>query len=315
MTIELVIGGIEELSDRISLFTLDAPDGGPLPPYTAGAHVDVDLGGSGNRSYSLIDFTGDTGDVRQYCLAVQREDEGQGGSIAMHALSVGDRLTVTGPRNDFPLHEGDAPALLLAGGIGITPMPSFAASLARGGVPFELHFCARSEPLAVFAGKLRNAFGEAVRLWFDDHRPADFAALVGNKDPAAHLYCCGPAAMIESVRDLFDAAGYPASQFHFELFTTPSSEVGEEPFEVEIASTGRVFTIPAGRSIIDVLEESGLDVMYDCRRGDCGICQTEVIAGIPDHRDVVLSKSERASGKVVQICVSRARSARLVLDL
>ena len=121
--------------------------------------------------------------------------------------------------------------------------------------------------------------------------------------------------MIDAVRDLARENGFPESQFHFELFTTPSPNSSDVPFEVEIHSTGQVFTIPPGKSIIDVLEENGQDVLYDCRRGDCGICQTEVVSGDPDHRDVVLTEEERASGKVMQICVSRAKSARLVLDL
>ncbi len=312
---ELVIRGIEKLDDRTSLFSMGFPERGVLPSFTPGAHLDIELGASGSRSYSLIDYTGETADPDTYLVAVQREDEGDGGSIAMHALSVGDRLVCSGPSNDFPLHDGSAPALLLAGGIGITPMLSFAAALRCRGVPFQLHYCTRSRPLATFAPQLAREFGKAVELWFDDTRPPDLEALVKAAGQAAHVYCCGPAGMIDAVRTLVGNAGIPPERFHFELFTTPVAEAGDQPFEVEISSTGRVFEIPVGRSIIDVLEANGLDVMQDCRRGDCGICQTEVISGVPDHRDVVLSESERKSGKVMQICVSRARSSRLVLDL
>ena len=315
MILELVVSGIERLTDDISLFSLAAPDGGPLPPFTPGAHVDFSLGASGSRSYSLVDFTGDTDAATRYRIAVQREMEGQGGSMAMHSLSEGDRLSATGPSNSFALHEGNAPALLLAGGIGITPMPSFAAELFRRGAPFQLHYCARTESRAAFAARLKQAFGDAVRIWFDDTCPADLAALVGAADPAAHVYCCGPSGMIDAARALALESGYLETQFHFELFTTPAPNDDDAQFEVEIHSTGKVLTIPPGKSIIDVLEENGHDVMYDCRRGDCGICQTEVVSGNPDHRDVVLTEEERASGKVMQICVSRAKSARLVLDL
>ena len=315
MILDLVVNDIEKLTDEISLFSLAARDGGPLPPYTAGAHVDFTLGASGSRSYSLVDFSGETAAPSLYFIAVQRETEGEGGSIAMHSLSEGDRLSATGPKNSFPLHEGGAPALLLAGGIGITPMPSFAAELSRRGAPFQLHYCARTESRAAFAVRLKQAFGDAVGIWFDDRCPADLAALVGAADQEAHVYCCGPTGMIDAVRDLARENGFPDSQFHFELFTTPAPDTSGAPFEVEVHSTGEVFTIPPEKSIIDVLEENGHDVMYDCRRGDCGICQTDVVSGDPDHRDVVLTEEERASGKVMQICVSRAKSARLVLDL
>ena len=312
---ELAIRGIEKLVDRTSLFSMGFPDGGVLPSFTPGAHLDIEVGTSGSRSYSLIDFTGETTNPETYLVAVQREDEGEGGSVAMHALSVGERVVCSGPKNDFPLHDGNAPALLLAGGIGITPMLSFAAALRCRGVPFRLHYCTRSKPLAAFIPQLEREFGEAVEHWFDDTRPPDLEGLVKAAGNGAHVYCCGPAGMIDAVRIMVGNAGIPPSRFHFELFTTPAAETGDRAFEVEVSSTGQVFEIPVGRSIIDVLEENGLDVMHDCRRGDCGICQTEVIDGVPDHRDVVLSESERNSGKVMQICVSRARSPRLVLDL
>lgn len=312
---DLIARKIEPVSDRISLFTLEAKDGTALPAYSAGAHLDFDLGPVGSRSYSLVDFTPPGDNPESYRIAVQREDEGDGGSVAMHKLREGDSLTATDPINDFTLHEGVAPALLLAGGIGVTPIISFATELTRRGTPYQFHYATRSEALCAFKDRLEEQFGDALSLWFDDSRPVDLDALIKGATPDTHIYCCGPRGMIEAVREKAEAAGFAKDQIHFELFASPDTHEGDQPFEVEIADTGQVFTISADKTIVEVLEEAGVDVMYDCQRGDCGICQTDVIEGIPDHRDVVLSEAERASGKVMQICVSRAKSARLVLDI
>ena len=314
MTLKLELETTEDISDRVRRFTFVSADGSALPAYSAGAHLDFDLGGL-TRSYSLVDFTPPEVTPAAYRIAVQREDGGDGGSRAMHALTPGARLSASAPKNDFALHDGPAPALLIAGGIGVTPIISFATELTRRGTPFAFHYATRTEALCTFRAALQTSFGDALSLWFDDTNPIDLAALVNAAPTGAHVYCCGPKGMIEAVRERAEAAGIPKDHIHFELFTSPASHDGDQPFEVELASSGQVFTIPADKTIIEVLEAEGVDVMYDCQRGDCGICQTEVISGTPDHRDVVLSEAERSSGKVMQICVSRAKSDRLVLDL
>ncbi|MGI9354189.1 MAG: flavin reductase family protein, partial [Rhizobiaceae bacterium] len=177
------------------------------------------------------------------------------------------------------------------------------------------HYATRSEALCAFKKQLEQRFSEHLSLWFDDTNQINLKALIGAASSNTHIYCCGPKGMIETVRELAAAAGFPKGQVHFELFASPGSQAGDQPFEIEISSTGQVFEVPSNKTIIDVLEAEGVDVMYDCQRGDCGICQTDVISGEPDHRDVVLSDSERASGKIMQICVSRAVSLRLVLDI
>jgi len=312
---ELVIDSLNDATDRIRVLTLRPGDGGRLPAHTAGAHLDFDLGTLGTRSYSLIDWPGDARPATTWRVAVQREDGGQGGSMQMHRFQPGERIAAAGPANDFELGDHPGPALLLAGGIGITPLISMATALAAAGRPFALHYAARSRGVMGFAGALTEAFGENVTFHFDDEAPLDLAALFAGVDPATHLYVCGPKPMIEAARAAANAAGLPDAQIHFELFASPQPQEGDSAFEVEVASTGQVFTIPPGRSIIEVLEEGGLDLIHDCQRGDCGICQTEVLEGTPDHRDVVLSDSEKAEGKLMQICVSRAKSAKLVLDL
>uniref|UniRef100_UPI0030DCBA05 flavin reductase family protein n=1 Tax=uncultured Sulfitobacter sp. TaxID=191468 RepID=UPI0030DCBA05 len=207
-------------------------------------------------------------------------------------------------------------AVLLAGGIGITPMISMATTLKAAGQAFDFHYSGRSAPLMAYRDTLRETFGDALHLHCDDDDSAlNLDAVISSAGAVAHLYVCGPKGLIEAVKAKAEAAGIAANRIHFELFDAPQEQAGDSAFEVELASSGEVFTIPPGQSIIDVLEAGGVDVMYDCQRGDCGICQCDVISGTPDHRDVVLSEAERAAGNVMQICVSRAKSPRLVLDI
>ncbi|WP_372610629.1 PDR/VanB family oxidoreductase [Aquicoccus sp.] len=310
--LDLIVADLRPLTARISEFTLQAADGGALPDWEAGAHIRVDVDG-GDRAYSLIRFAPQEDGA--YRIAVQREDDGAGGSRFMHGLKEGDRIKAAPPKCDFPVAPGEA-AVLLAGGIGITPMISMAAELKAAGVPFELHYAGRIRGEMGFVDDLANRFGDALRVHCDDEESAlDLDAMIGALGER-HLYICGPRGMIDAARGKAEAAGVPRARVHVELFDNASAAAGgDRAFEVEIASSGEVFTIPPGRSIIEVLEEGGMDLIHDCQRGDCGICQTEVISGEPDHRDVVLSEAERAEGKVMQICVSRAKSARLVLDL
>lgn len=311
----LTVTEIAAQTDRVSLFTFEADAAAALPPYEPGAHIDIDLGAAGLRSYSLIDFQPQIGAPSCYHVAVQREDEGGGGSRAMHALSVGDCLQVSDPKNDFSLHEGGAPALLIAGGIGVTPIISFATALQHRGTPFAFHYATRSKALCTFGELLQERFSDQITLCYDDEAPLDLEKVIAEAPSDAQIYCCGPKGMIDAVRATAEAVGIPSDRIHFELFSAPDLGADADSFEVELTSTGQVFTIPADKTIVEVLEEEGVDVMFDCARGDCGICQTDVVSGIPDHRDVVLSEAERASGKVMQICVSRAKSARLVLDI
>jgi vanillate O-demethylase ferredoxin subunit len=233
----------------------------------------------------------------------------------MHRLRVGDTVRAQPPKCDFALRDHAAPALLLAGGIGVTPLISMATALREADRPFRLVHAARSRGASGFATALSAAFGDVVALASDDEAPLDLDALMAGLEPGAQLYICGPRGMIEAARTAAAAAGVPGDRVHVELFTNDAAQGSDSAFEVEIASSGQVFTIPPGRTIIEVLEEAGVDLIHDCQRGDCGICQTDVISGTPDHRDVVLSEAERAAGNVMQICVSRARSPRLVLDL
>ena len=313
--IEGTVTSVTPLTDRITELSIARTDGAVLPTWQAGAHVLVDLPDGDTRAYSLIDFATPGNAPTEYRIAVQREPDGKGGSKHMHGLAKGSAISFTEPRNTFPL-DADAPAILISGGIGITPMIAMAATLQGANQRFDLHYAGRSEAVMAYSEALKDHFGDRVHLHADDD-PAhalDLGAVLGDIAADAHLYICGPKGLIEAAQKQAGLAGINSGRIHIELFDAPQEQAGDTAFEVEINS-GDVFTVAPGQSIIEALEEGGVDVMYDCKRGDCGICQCDVISGTPDHRDVVLSEAERAAGKVMQICVSRSKSPRLVLDI
>jgi ferredoxin-NADP reductase len=274
----------------------------------------VALPNGGDRPYSLMALPGLPEGM--LALGVLREEASTGGSQFMHALKIGDVVKASAPVNNFHLHEGAAPALLFAGGIGVTPILSMAANLAARGSPYRLHYAGRTQGLLAFLPHLQEICAKGLSIHYDsDESRLDIAAALGDAAANAHIYACGPAGMIEAVKAVALGRDIPADRIHYELFKAEQSSSADLPFEVELKSTGQVVSVAAGQTIIQALEAAGLDVLYDCQRGDCGICQCGVIEGVPDHRDVILSDDEKASNKVMQICVSRAKSERLVLDL
>ena len=304
--------------------SFQSASGEVLPEYTAGAHIEFDLGSTGKRAYSLIDWPlidpplpDHSQPLRSelFVVAVQMEPEGDGGSRAMHALGVGQSIKATPPKNDYELRSGEEPVLLLAGGIGITPLISMATALHEQGRAFQLHYSARSASRMAFADDLLESFSDSVSLYKDDTNPLDLEKLMRSQAPDTAVYLCGPRGMIDAARTAAIEAGLAEESIYIELFSSAEIQDGDIAFVVELNSTGQVIQVGADQTIIEALEAAGVDVMYDCQRGDCGICQCDVISGTPDHRDVVLSDAERASGKVMQICVSRAMSERLVLDI
>ncbi|WP_136659246.1 PDR/VanB family oxidoreductase [Nitratireductor sp. XY-223] len=318
--LRLVVTSSEAATPQIRTIVLAPEGGGALPSYRAGAHIKVQLPEGGERPYSLVntDPSPDaTQDPQTYRLGVRLEEDSAGGSRFMHGLEEGDVLTAVGPENQFAVTEDDAPIVLIAGGIGITPILSMASELTAQGRPFDFHYCGRTRSALAFVDPLTAVCGDALNLHYDDEPDTaiDLDAIVAAARSGAHLFVCGPRGMIETVRERAHDAGIDKDHVHFELFSKHDEQVAGGSFEVEISSTGEVFTIPPDRSIIEVLEEAGIDLIYDCQRGDCGICQTGVIDGVPDHRDVILTDDERAANDVMQICVSRAKSERLVLDL
>ena len=327
-TIAVEVVAADQLNPLIRRFTLRAADGGLLPGFAAGAHVRVQVGLPGKaqgevqdwRHYSLVntDAGADTGLPQpHYTIAVRREDDGRGGSRWMHGLQPGQCIAIEPPKNDFPLGAHVGCAVLVAGGIGITPLASMAAARRAAGLPVRMLYAGRSRALMAFLPELQALLGESLAVHADEDRGAalDVATLLDGCAGEDQLYVCGPRAMLDAVLAATDARGWPRERVHFELFTTPVAAVGDQPIDLVLAQSGRQLTVPAGQSILDCLIEHGCDPLFDCKRGECGVCAAEVIEGEIDHRDAVLSAAERAGGKVMQICVSRARSARLVLDL
>lgn len=291
-------------------------DGGTLPPFEAGAHIDVHVGDRQVRQYSLCNAPHET---HRYLIGVLRDAGSRGGSVAMHdAVHAGSVLTISAPRNHFPLVEA-ARTLLIAGGIGVTPILAMAEALASKGAAFEMHYCARSPEHAAFRDRLAAShFSRHVHFHYDNGDAAqqlDLPALLAAPSDV-HLYVCGPAGFIDYVLASARAQGWPDAQLHVEYFGRAVVDTtGDQPFDVKLASSGRVLTVPAGRSVIQVLAEQGIDLPYSCEEGVCGTCLTRVLDGVPDHRDLYLSDEEHAANDQFTPCCSRARTGLLVLDI
>lgn len=323
-TIEMRVAQIETLNPLIRRLTLRPAQGGTLPPFDAGAHVrvctDVADAADAWRHYSLIDFCAEPradAAPEAYTIAVRLDAQGRGGSRFMHGLHEGAVLTIEPPRNDFPLVSHGGCAVLVAGGIGVTPLASMAARCRAQGRPVRMVYAGRSRALMGLLPELHALLGEALRVHTDEEAgaPLDLAALLDACGPDDHLYVCGPQPMLDAVLAAAHARAWPSERVHFELFTAAVPQAGDHAFELVLAQSGQQLSVPAAQSILDCLIDHGCDPMFDCKRGECGVCAVPVLEGDIEHRDYVLSASEKAAGNVIQICVSRAKGARLVLDL
>jgi len=302
----------------IHAFELRLPSGAGLPPFSPGAHIDLHLGNGMVRSYSLCNCAEER---HRYLVCVNRDRAGRGGSAFVHdALRVGDVLPVAAPRNNFALDESAAHTLLIAGGIGITPLWCMVQRLETLGRPWTLHYCARSQAHAALLAPIRalaqrSAVGQ-LHLHFDDAMPGrflDLPALVAGASEDTHLYCCGPLPMLEAFENA--TAALPGERVHVEYFSAKAPPDTTGGFQVQLAGSGRVLGVPAGCTILDVLLEAGVEVPYSCREGVCGTCETRVLAGVPDHRDLVLTAQEMQANQVMMVCCSGSRTPLLVLDL
>ncbi len=309
-------------AEGICSFELVAADGGALPAFTAGSHIDVHLPGGATRPYSLCNAPGPTSDeVQRYLIAVLREAASRGGSAGMHErVNEGDVLQIGAPRNLFPLASAARHHVLMAGGIGITPMLAMAEALTARGESFELHYCTRSAARTAFAQRLREAaFAGRVQVHHDDGPPAqkfDIAARLAVPRDGEHLYACGPQGFMDAVLGIARGRGWPEAQIHSESFgAAPVVHDSDGPFEVMLQSSQRVLMVAKGQSIVQALAAAGVEVMTSCEQGVCGTCLTGVVDGTPDHRDQYLTPEEQAEGRQMLPCCSRAKSARLVLAL
>lgn len=303
--------------ENINSYELMSPTGGDLVPFTAGSHIDLHLSNGMIRSYSLVN---DQSERNRYVVAVNNDAASRGGSRLIHeTLRVGDIISVSHPRNNFDLHEDASHSVLIAGGIGITPLLSMIRRLEALGRSWELVYAARTRRTAAFLDDLKILRPDAQRnlhLNFDQEpkgRMIDLPSVVKDVHPDAHLYCCGPVPMLEA----FEAAtaDRPAGHVHVEYFKAREKPAAEGGFEVKLARSNQTIAVQAGQTILDALLAAGITVNYACAEGVCGTCETRVIEGVPDHRDLFLSKDEQDANKTIMVCCSGSKSTSLVLDI
>lgn len=312
---ELVVAGRRSVADGIVSFELRDPQGRELPAFTAGAHVTVRVPSGVNRNYSL---SNDPDERDRYVIAVKRDAAGRGGSISMtDGVAEGDRIEVSEPRNEFELNDRARSYVFVAGGIGITPILSMMRHLkATGGPRFKLYYLTRNPEMTAFIDELSGPEWKShvvVHHDFGDLANAfDFWPVFEKPGSGTHVYCCGPRALMDGVRDM--TGHWPQGSVHFESFGVDAAlSAQNEAFTVKLERSGQRFDVPADRSILEVLRVNGIRAPSSCESGTCGSCRTTLCAGEAEHRDIVLSEDEKASQ--IMICVSRAKGGELVLDL
>ena len=314
LVLQLRVQRASDLAEGIRGFELVEPAGAPLPPFTPGAHVLIQAPNGMTRRYSLCNAPHER---ERYAIAVKREATGRGGSISMvDALHAGDAVHVSLPRNDFELREGARRYLFIAGGIGITPIRSMIRLLAHRGVDaFRLYYLTRAPAMTAFGAELGGPPWQdnvVIHHDFGDSAQAFDLWPLLEKPGVTHLYCCGPAPLLEAVRDM--TGHWPASAVHFEDFAVrkPPREVDDQPFVVRVGVEGPPVQVAADATILQALRAHGYRVPSSCESGTCGTCRMQLVSGAADHRDLVLTDEERAYA--IMVCVSRARSAELVLE-
>jgi tetrachlorobenzoquinone reductase len=309
--IDVRVTAIRYAAHDTNIYEFAPLDGKPLPPYEPGAHIDLHLPNGLIRQYSLIR---PEPDPASYAVTVKRDPASRGGSRCVHdELRVGRTLKISTPRNNFALVENASHVVLLAGGIGITPIWCMVQRLHKLGRSWKLYYACRSRADMAFLQPL-EAMGH-THFHFDDEngdKVLDIKPIITEAPRESHLYCCGPTPMLKA----FEAAtaDWPRAQIHVEYFTPKQEADKKGGFVVELARSGQEFVIPEGKSILQVLLDAGVDVDYSCELGICGACEQRVISGTPEHRDAILTEEEQASNTKVMICCAGCKSDRLVLD-
>jgi len=308
---EACVVALDDLAPDIRSIEIGPLDGGGWPAVEAGAHIDLELPNGLVRQYSIIN----PGEPDRYRIAVLREPGGRGGSAYIFdELKLGTELRIGGPRNKFPLIDNKRPVCLIAGGIGVTPLLAMASVLANSNIDWRLHYCIRDRGQLAF-GKLIEALGPNVRIHVDAEKggPPNLEDII-QSEPESDYYCCGPAPMLEAF--VKATASLSEERVHLESFdAVAQAGTVDDSFEIELARSGKVLVVPSDKTIMDVLEEAGVAILYSCRNGQCGTCETAVLEGVPDHRDSLLSDDEKQQGKTMMVCCSRAKSPKLRLDL
>lgn len=302
----------------ICSFELVQVDGKPLPGFSAGSHIDVHLPNGLTRQYSLCN---DPSETHRYLIGVLKDPGSRGGSRAMHELvGEGDTLSISAPKNHFPLARGARRSLLLAGGIGITPILCMAERLAVAGEDFDLHYGSRSQERMAFQGRIRqSSFSSRAVFHFDDGDDAqklDLGALLDRPSADVHLYVCGPKGFMDAVLGMARAKSWPEEHLHYEFFSgQPIKSDSDGSFQVKLASSGKLVLVPKDKTVVQALSEAGVAVPTSCEQGVCGTCLTRVLEGEPEHRDMYLSPQEQAVNDQFLPCCSRSKSPVLTLDL
>ncbi|RQH00152.1 cytochrome P450/oxidoreductase [Paraburkholderia dinghuensis] len=310
----VIVERVSDAADGIARLRLVAPDGGVLPRWAPGAHIDIECGDTGlSRQYSLC---GDPADTRAFEIAVLRDTASRGGSAWIHeVVREGMRLTVRGPRNHFRFDEEGRRAIFIAGGIGITPVSAMVRRARELGIDYELHYSGRSRAAMAFIDELAQLHGERLSLHVSDEGTRnDFGTL--RVDDATHVYACGPARMLDALRSCSEM--WPEGALRVEYFAASAGKLdpaNEHAFEVELKDSGLVLNVAADQTVLDALRRANIDVQSDCEEGLCGSCEVRVLAGEIDHRDVVLTRAERETNQRMMTCCSRAKGRRLILEL
>ena len=314
----LKITGVRQLANNIRAYELRDLNDDDLPAVSAGAHLEVPVrlpdGSSSTRIYSIAS---DPAQRKHYEIAVLRQADGKGGSNAAHEeFHLGLIMHCALPGNHFVLDGSSAPALFIAGGIGITPIRSMLYDAKARNRAFELHYAVKSRQDAAFLEQLESEFAGSVKVYAaDQDNRLDVGALLQQSKDGRQIYVCGPARLIDGVVSTAHALSLPEGSVHYERFSAHVDTGSEVSFAVTLARSGVVVNVPADRSILEVVEQKGIQAVYSCRTGSCGMCAVKVFDGTPDHRDEALTQAQRSEGKLMCICISRSRSESLTLDL
>lgn len=313
--LDVRVAAVQTEAQSVKAFMLESMTAGPLPAFAPGAHIEVrgriSTGEEAWRAYSI---TSDPSQAHAYEIGVLRVGDG-GVSAWLHDhVQAGDVLTIAPPRNDFPLADDAAEHVLLAGGIGLTPLLAMARWLKRRGARYRLVVSAKAPGRLAFRDPLSRLDTRSVRLHFTGTEGRlDLAAEIGAPGPGRHLYVCGPNTMVQDARRVARELGWLEAAVHVELFNA-AAVAGDVEFEVELSRSGMKFAVPPGRTILELMLEQGVFPSYDCKRGECGACLTRVLAGEPVHRDIYQTDEEKVANAFMTVCVSRAKPPSLVLD-
>ncbi|MEH6811451.1 MAG: PDR/VanB family oxidoreductase, partial [Motiliproteus sp.] len=316
-SLSLQISGIRQLTPRVRAYELRHPEGGELPSFTAGAHVQIPVQlEDGKTVYRHYSICSNPKRRDMYEIAVLLDDEGQGGSRAVHSgFEIGLTLHCQPPENYFGLHDDDRPAVLIAGGIGITPIKAMAQTLKCRGTDMQLHYAGRDGDEMAFLDRLQREFGEQINCYRSqqDER-MDLAHILSSAASDSLIYICGPERLIAGVISTAESLGIDLERIRSERFSA-APEAGSQAIEVELSRSGIQIEVAADQSILDAMLEQGVAASFGCRTGNCKSCVLKVVEGEVDHRDTALSAEERTQQRLMTPCVSRAIGKKLVLDI